>query len=169
MHVLSELRNPLFTAPDRTRALRALQLSRLLKEQNQTKPWQAVKSMIDRLLGEQGTSLANHPEPSPLTSGSVVQPLPMMTLYPSRPMSSYSQPPTTQQLMTQNIKTEVPMSVPPIPAMPTQPAQSTQPTQPMQTDQSMHWNDFNFDNIIGNPQTNADLPEFDFVSKFRFH
>jgi hypothetical protein len=52
MHILSELRNPLFNAPDRERALRALQMSRVLRENNTAKAWLAVKNMIDKAVTE---------------------------------------------------------------------------------------------------------------------
>jgi hypothetical protein len=51
MHVLSELRNPMFDSPDRQRALRALQMSRILRENNGAKAWLAVKAMIDKAIG----------------------------------------------------------------------------------------------------------------------
>jgi hypothetical protein len=56
MHILSELRNPLFDAPNRQRALRALQMSRILKENNSAKAWQAVKNMIDKAVSEHNLS-----------------------------------------------------------------------------------------------------------------
>ncbi|KAH8724757.1 hypothetical protein GQ44DRAFT_617556 [Phaeosphaeriaceae sp. PMI808] len=56
MHVLSELRNPLFDTPDRQRALKALQLSRILRENNSTKAWQAVRNMIDKAVAEHNAS-----------------------------------------------------------------------------------------------------------------
>jgi hypothetical protein len=59
MHVLSELRNPLFDTPDRQRALRALQMSRLLRENNGAKAWQAVRNMIDRAIEEHNASSRN--------------------------------------------------------------------------------------------------------------
>lgn len=66
MHILSELRNPIFDTPDRQRALRALELVRLLKENNEEKSWQAIKSMIDKLLAEE-SSILNPPMTANLT------------------------------------------------------------------------------------------------------
>jgi hypothetical protein len=64
MHVLSELRNPLFDTPDRQRALRALKMSRLLRENNSAKAWQAVRSMIDRAIAERFTTRSLPGEPT---------------------------------------------------------------------------------------------------------
>jgi hypothetical protein len=52
MHVLSELRNPDFETPDRLRALRALQISRRLKENVSSKAWLVVKGMIDKVISD---------------------------------------------------------------------------------------------------------------------
>ena len=52
MHVLSELRNPDFEVPDRSRALRALQMSRVIRENNTTKAWAVVKAMIEKVIEE---------------------------------------------------------------------------------------------------------------------
>ncbi|KAJ4302847.1 hypothetical protein N0V90_001738 [Kalmusia sp. IMI 367209] len=153
MHVLSELRNPLFDAPDRQRAIRALQLSRLLKEQNQTRPWQAVKSMIDRLIGEQGGSRSSQSENSPYTGTPAIPSLPLNTSTPSnlpiypQPITTYPRQESPQPIIAQAMEPPPPHALPP-------PLQ-TEPTQ-------FHWNEINFDNIIGDTQTNGDLPEFDF-------
>ena len=64
MHILSELRNPLFDAPDRQRALRALQMSRMLREHNSTKAWQAVKNMIDKAVSEHNLSPRSTSQPT---------------------------------------------------------------------------------------------------------
>lgn len=52
MHVLSELRNPEFQTLDRLRALRALQISRTLKENVTSKAWLVVKGMIDKTISD---------------------------------------------------------------------------------------------------------------------
>ena len=154
MHVLSELRNPLFEAPDRQRALRALQLSRLLKETNHTKPWEAVKSMIDKVVGENivsrdsvsgsasfGGTPGAAPRPGPSTSN-------VMPIYP-REMSTYS----PQSMMAQSM-----------------PQQSMQQSlAPGQQDTTQfNWDNLNFGNIVGDTQPPAELPEFDFVSRACF-
>ncbi|ORY00294.1 fungal-specific transcription factor domain-domain-containing protein [Clohesyomyces aquaticus] len=52
MHTLSELRNPIFNAQDRQRALRALQMAKMLKENNTAKAWLVVKGMIEKAIVE---------------------------------------------------------------------------------------------------------------------
>ncbi|KAL1608356.1 hypothetical protein SLS60_003297 [Paraconiothyrium brasiliense] len=150
-HVLSELRNPLFDAPDRHRAIRALQLSRLLKEQNHTRPWQVVKGMIDRLVGEQGSIRSSQSEASPLPYNNSAQPtttsLPLdgLAMYP-QPITSFPKQESPQPMVAPAIE-------PP-----------SQVLHPLQTTEQpdIDFNDFNFDNIIGGTQTNGELPEFDF-------
>ncbi|OCL03759.1 hypothetical protein AOQ84DRAFT_381310 [Glonium stellatum] len=61
MHVLSELRNPDFETPDRLRALRALQISRRLKENVSSKAWLVVKSMIDKVISDHFASQLSRP------------------------------------------------------------------------------------------------------------
>ncbi|KAF2637828.1 hypothetical protein P280DRAFT_471994 [Massarina eburnea CBS 473.64] len=168
MHILSELRNPLFDAPDRERAIRALQLSRLLKEANHTKPWQAIKSMIDRVVGDNilsRTGTSNSESSSRFTSPR--QPLPTSV-------------PTT-------VSTTVPKTVPtsfttvypgqigspflgqealPGPG-PTQMVGTTTPaqTQTVTADHTQFdWTDMNLNNIVGNTESGlgAEMPEFDF-------
>ncbi|KAF2679018.1 hypothetical protein K458DRAFT_315506 [Lentithecium fluviatile CBS 122367] len=151
MHVLSELRNPLFEVPDRQRALRALQLSRLLKENNHTKPWEAIKNMIDKVAGEtivsrdnaSSTPFGGAPESArmPTATPSTVN----LPAYPEQ-MQGYS----PQPMMSQ------PLSMP-----------SMQPMAPMQQQQQQgpaqfNWDELNFSNIFGEAQPTAELPEFDF-------
>lgn len=157
MHVLSELRNPLFDAPDRQRALRALQLSRLLKENNHTKPWQAVKSMIDKVVGENMISRSSQSE----SSSSFVGP-PAPTSIPMTSSVNPSFPAFTEQLPAFPTPGT---SQPVVPQPVSQPVQ-TQPLQQMQPlDQTQfNWDDLNFSNIVGDVQNNTELPEFDFVS-----
>jgi hypothetical protein len=152
MHVLSELRNPLFEPPDRPRALRALQLSRLLKENNYTKPWEAVKSMIDKVVGENivsresisgSTSYGGTPgaAPRPAPSTSNVN----LSIYP-RDTPTYSPPQMMPHSMPQ------PSMQPPMASVP-------------QDTPQFNWDDLNFSNIVGDAQAPAELPEFDFVSR----
>ncbi|KAF2446274.1 hypothetical protein P171DRAFT_357011 [Karstenula rhodostoma CBS 690.94] len=151
MHVLSELRNPLFDAPNRYRAIRALQLSRLLREQNHARPWQAVKSMIDKLVSEQGSTQSSQLEASPLPYNNTSR---ATTSLPLNGLAMYPQNPTS-----------FPKQEPPQPIMaPSLEPQPSQVLQPMQTvdPPEIYFNDFNFDNIIGDTQTNGALPEFDF-------
>lgn len=156
MHLLSELRNPLFDPPDRERALRALKLSRLLKEDNHTKPWQAVKSMIDRIVADNNMQHSQQSQ----NSGSVARPSvpttqppltnsanPNFTVFTERP-STFSTPETSQTILS-----------PPVQPSPLQPMQS------VYTDQTQfNWDDLNFSNIVDGPYSNNELPEFDFVS-----
>ncbi|KAF2181621.1 hypothetical protein K469DRAFT_588693 [Zopfia rhizophila CBS 207.26] len=64
MHILSELRSPMFDAPDRQRALDALQMSRILKENNTTKAWSVVKGMIDKVIGKHTVTQNNFISPT---------------------------------------------------------------------------------------------------------
>lgn len=150
MHVLSELRNPHFDAPDRPRAIRALRLSRRLKEQNNTKPWQAVKSMIDRLIGEEDSIKPETETAPPITYPIVPEataPLPLdMQSYP-QPMASYPQIDSSQMMLTPSLE----------------PQQQLFPQLQNTEQPNFHWNDINFDNIIGDTQATGDLPQFDFV------
>ncbi|KAF2490464.1 hypothetical protein BU16DRAFT_153767 [Lophium mytilinum] len=68
MHVLSELRNPEFETPDRLRALRALQITRTLKEGLTSKPWLVVKSMIDKVISDHLATQLNRPQTTPTSS-----------------------------------------------------------------------------------------------------
>lgn len=151
MHVLSELRNPLFDAPDRHRAIRALQLSRLLKEQNQTRPWQAVKSMIDRLISEEGSSRPRGSDSSSLIFSNAAQ---SASTLPVNGVPSYPQPITNFP----KVESPQPMLAPVL-----EPQQPQVCPQFQTTEQpNFHWNDINFDNIIGDTQASSELPEFDF-------
>jgi hypothetical protein len=171
MHVLSELRNPLFDTPDRQRALRALQMSRLLRENNSAKAWQAVRSMIDRAIAEhnaspRGPSLANPPvrsKPETLEdpSNDNVRVVPAMGAIPSYAIQvssgQYTPDPitTNAQQVQPNPNLALPMR---------QPVQQ----QPLQQPVQPNWDDFNLsniNNIVGDMQpTPGILPDFDFVS-----
>jgi hypothetical protein len=172
MHILSELRNPLFDAPDRQRALRALQMSRILRENNSAKAWQAVKNMIDKAVSEHNLSPRTHTQ----NSSSYISPsLPFSTsllmnptsnsntsVYPAldaiptyafqNPLRSYEQP--TVPAQTQQVQ---PQPQPPI-------------LQSMQTMQGHApcWDDLNLsniNNIVGDVQPTTEvIPDFDFVS-----
>jgi hypothetical protein len=148
MHVLSELRNPLFEPPDRQRALRALQLSRLLRENNLTKPWVAIKSMIDKVVGENIVSRDDLPDSMSYSglAGTASRPK-VASRYPEQ-MPSYS----TQQIGPQ-----------PLPPQPMQPIDAMD-----QNNTPFNWDDLNFSNIVGDAQPTAELPEFDFVSPTGF-
>ncbi|CAI6333255.1 unnamed protein product [Periconia digitata] len=157
MHILSELRNPLFDAPDRQRALRALELSRLIKETNHTKPWQAIKSMIDKVLSEQSNTTSSKTPivndiPPPITS----DPSPNInpSLYTPQSAPSY----TNSQGMPMMA------SVQPQPQMQMQPP--TFPDYQQQLDQmQFNWDDINLNDIVGvteNSTGRNEMPEFDF-------
>ncbi|RMZ70935.1 C6 transcription factor [Pyrenophora seminiperda CCB06] len=165
MHILSELRNPLFDVPERQRALRALQMSRVIRENNSAKAWQAVKNMIDKAIAEHSSSVrAQQTQPSSYMDQ---QPLESSTsksifaavrtagdyAYP-RFATSYDQPVQTPSQ---------PPPPPPVHAMQPQP----DPMQHVQTMQSQApcWDDFNLSNInnIVGDFPNADvIPDFDF-------
>lgn len=166
MHILSELRNPLFDVPERQRALRAIQMSRLLRENNTAKAWQAVKNMIDKAIAEHNLSPQSSSHTSahldPSTSKSVFAELRTAASYTyPRSVASYDEPPVSAP-------------PPPPPQLPLQLPQHTMQPQPdpMQDLQSMQnqmpcWDDFNLsniNNIVGDVLPNADMvPDFDFV------
>jgi hypothetical protein len=172
MHILSELRNPLFDAPDRQRALRALQMSRILRENNSAKAWQAVKNMIDKAVSEHNLS----PRIQTQKHGSYVSP--SLTTTTSLPMNAASNSNTGVYAAMDTIPTYA-FQNPSRPydshKLPTQPPQmQTQPQPPMlqsmQTipDHAPCWDDINLstiNNIVGDvqPTTNV-IPDFDFVS-----
>ncbi|EUC31976.1 hypothetical protein COCCADRAFT_6212 [Bipolaris zeicola 26-R-13] len=104
MHILSELRKPLFDAPDRQRALRALQMSRILRANNNAKAWQAVKNMIDKAVAEHTLSPRSQNQPlNPYMS----QPTPASATMPGPTSTSTS--------------TSTPVSTPMSATMPTLP------------------------------------------------
>ncbi|PVI02705.1 hypothetical protein DM02DRAFT_559162 [Periconia macrospinosa] len=149
MHILSELRNPLFDAPDRQRALRALELSRLIKETNHTKPWQAIKSMIDKLLSnsqsDNSTSVADRVSMPAIANTSLeINP----SLYAPSHESSYTAPDDVAQLVTSQAQSQI-----------QSPFQTSQPDQ-----MQFNWDDLNLNDIVGMPENGSrnDMPEFDF-------
>jgi hypothetical protein len=160
MHILSELRNPQFDPPDRQRALRALQTSRLLKENNTTKAWSVVKSMIDKVMAEQfvtQTSPSNvYPRTSPQTAVLPIQNR-VVPVYSNRvPSYTYQQTPEPYTLSS-------PQTV----SQPQQQLPTSQPTsQPMQpSTPQFNWDEIDFSNIVGDiPQQNLEQPELDWVS-----
>jgi hypothetical protein len=157
MHVLSELQNPLFDAPDRQRALHALRMSRMLKEDNTTRAWTVVKGMIDKVAGEQRATL------------------------PSRSQSSSAYPsPTTSTVPHQSVGGEIPTYIdrtqtyfqPDAGAYGVSAAQAVpqpQPFQPLEPlDPQFNWDDVNLNHIGGDSsQQNVELPEFDWVCVIR--
>lgn len=168
MHILSELRNPLFDAPDRQRALRALRMSRLLKENNHTKAWSAVKSMIDKLLGEE--AVVNRSQSRSESSGSWASPS-MAVSQPPPTTTSVNFPGFVDTIPQYALQQQQPQLQPqPQPDPIVQHVQQTiQPPpqasqmQQMQTEQPWNWDDINFNNIVGDFQQNTEpLPEFDF-------
>lgn len=126
----------------------------MLKENNHTKPWQAIKSMIDRVVGEQSSAPSDQYEapPIPYSDAQPAQPqtslsLDSLTMYPQG-MTSFPKEDSTQPIMPPNVVTQ-PQILPPL-------QMAEQP--------ETIFNDFNFDNIIGDTQNNGELPQFDFVS-----
>lgn len=176
MHVLSELRNPLFDTPDRQRALRALQMSRLLRENNGAKAWQAVRNMIDKAIEEHNASPRSNPQSAtsfaspqqtdtaPLEdpSNDNVRVYPAMGAIPSYAIQ-VSSGTYTPDLITTN-----PQQVQPDPDLlpPIQQQQTIQNSAPNQV--QPNWDDFNLtniNNIVGDiGPTPGIMPDFDFVS-----
>lgn len=181
MHVLAELRNPMFETPDRARAIRALQLSRILKDQNQTKPWLAVKAMIDRVVADQMVARSGQqqqqqqPETGPFSGVPGVTSIPMHDSATAPSLPVY-EPPSINHFAAPPPQASVPGLMPQTvggPQMQQMPPQQSQ-AEPMaaaaaamgaEQNQSQ-WEDLNFNNIIGDWPSNADVPELDFVSWF---
>jgi hypothetical protein len=175
MHVLSELRNPLFDTPDRQRALRALQMSRLLRENNGAKAWQAVRNMIDRAIEEhnasprsnsQGTSAFASPRQTnaaPLEdpSNDNVRVYPAMGAIPSYAIQVSSGTYTPDPITTNPQQVQPnPDLLPPIQQQQNMQSSLRYPAQP-------NWDDFNLNNInniVGDlGPTPGIVPDFDFV------
>lgn len=163
MHVLSELRNPMFDTPHRQRALRALQLSRILRENNTAKAWLAVKAMIDRAISENTMSQRTQSQSSSAFAS------------PTAP------PPTTLQtdgnVQVYSGQRQMPsyaMQAPPVPygqSTTSQPGQMhpqanfVQPMGPLQEQIPPSWEDINLsniNNIVDSQPTTGIVPEFDF-------
>jgi hypothetical protein len=173
MHVLSELRNPLFDTPDRQRALRALQMSRLLRENNGAKAWQAVRNMIDRAIEEHNASSRSGSQ----TSSSYASPrvstnmAPLddpsndnVRVYPAMgAIPSYAIQVSSGQYTPDPISTN-PQQVQPNPDL----LPPMQQQQPVQNNIQPIWDDFNLtniNNIVGDIQPMPGImPDFDFVS-----
>jgi len=173
MHILSELRNPLFNAPDRQRALRALQMSRILRENNSAKAWQAVKNMIDKAVSEHNLSPRGPPQPSTTYVSQPIVPSIPMPLNNNAPNSNTGVYPAMQGIPSyayQNPSAAYNQQNMPGPSQP-EPMQ-TQPDllQSMQSmqDNAPCWDDINLNNInniVGDVQASTDvIPDFDFVS-----
>ncbi|KAF2715017.1 hypothetical protein K504DRAFT_368193 [Pleomassaria siparia CBS 279.74] len=132
LHILSELRNPLFDVPDRQRALQALRMFRFLKENNHTKAWSVVKGMIDKALGEVSVSTRSHSEtPGPYTNTSISY---------LNQIPAYAYEKSSEHYIQQ----------------PALPLQQMPPEQP-----AFNWDDLNYNNIVGDVQQNIEVPEFD--------
>lgn len=152
IHVVSELRNPTFDAPNRFRAIKALQFSRMLKEQDQAKSWQAVKSMIDRFLGKEANSLSSASDHSPVPGPTPQEPPTSMP--PNLP--TFPQPGPSYTRM-ESLQTPMLHALEP-------PPQAFPQFQTMQQP-NFNWSGIGFDNMVGDIQTDTQLPEFDFVSR----
>ena len=171
MHVLSELRNPLFDAPDRQRALRALQMSRILKENNAAKAWQAVRNMIDRAVAEHNSS----PRGQLQSQNTYANPTASMTNTVPGSTSSDNKAPVYPILETipsyayQNTSRQFGQQAVSAQAQPMRPEpQVLQPIQYIQGQSGPCWDDINLNNInniVGDVQpTPGVIPDFDFVS-----
>jgi hypothetical protein len=109
--------------------------------------------MIDRLVGEEGSTQSSQAEAPTLPYSNPPQ---VTTSLPLDGLAMYPQTiaPFSNQASSQ------PMA----PAIAPQP--QLLPSLQTTEQPEIYFNDFNFDNIIGDTHTNGDLPEFDFVSKF---
>lgn len=164
MHVLSELRNPMFDTPDRQRALRALQMSRILRENNSAKAWLAVKAMIDKAIQEHSMSHRTQSQSSSAYAS------------PTAPVSTALQTDGNVQVYPgQGQMPSYAIQAPPIPyAQPTTTSQSVQmhpqpsyvqPMGPMQEQAPPSWEDINLsniNNIVDSQPIHGIVPEFDF-------
>ncbi|KAJ8111291.1 hypothetical protein OPT61_g6079 [Boeremia exigua] len=164
MHVLSELRNPLFDSPDRQRALRALQMSRILRENNSAKAWLAVKAMIDKAIQEHTMSQRSQSQSSSAYAS------------PSAPISTAIQSDGNVQVYSgQGQLPAYAIQQPSIPYPGS--ATTSQPMQdyphpsfvpavgPMQEQAHPSWEDINMsniNNIVDSQPTTDTVPEFDF-------
>jgi len=170
MHVLSELRNPLFDTPDRQRALRALQMSRLLRENNGAKAWQAVRNMIDRAIEEQNASAPDSYVSPPLQDPSYdnVRVYPAAGTIPSYAVQVSSGTYTPDSITTDPQQVQAnPDLMPPM----QQGLNMQNPgPDPVQNLVQPNWDDFNLNNIINMAgdieQAPGILPDFDFVSSY---
>ncbi|KAF2630433.1 hypothetical protein BU25DRAFT_257829 [Macroventuria anomochaeta] len=164
MHVLSELRNPMFDSPDRQRALRALQMSRILRENNGAKAWLAVKAMIDKAIQEHSMSQRTQSQSSSAFAS------------PTAPVSTALQ--TDGNVQVYPGQGQIPSYAIQAPSIPYgQPAATSQPVQnypqpsyvqpigPMQEQAPPSWEDINLsniNNIVDSQATPGIVPEFDF-------
>jgi hypothetical protein len=177
MHVLSELRNPLFDTPDRQRALRALQMSRLLRENNGAKAWQAVRNMIDRAIEEHNAS----PRSNSQSSGSYASPrlddpsndnvrvYPAMGAIPSYAIQVSSGTYTPDPITTDPHQVQPnPDLLPPMRHQQQQQSLQNPVQNPVPNLVQPNWDDFNLSNIsniTGDIQPPPGImPDFDFVS-----
>ena len=164
MQIVSELRNPLFEPPDRQRALRALDMTRRLKEDNKSKAWAVVRNMIEKVLAEQFDSNTTLPKSSAA---------PFTTLQNGPTDNSMSRDTSTYVDRIPNYALEYSLNSSFRQASQTSqpvPMQTMQPVEPMQAipaqfNPQESWDDINFNMIAGDvaPQ-NQSITEFDWVS-----
>lgn len=147
-------------------------MSRILRENNGTKAWQAIKHMIDkavtehnmspRIQSQDSSSFANPPAPLP-TSIRVDNPSDSnVSAYPAlRGLHGYTLPGSSGQYAPQDL----PAQIHEIPAR----SELLQPTQSIHGQDAPCWDDINLNNInniVGDVQPALGMiPDFDFVSK----
>lgn len=155
MHILSEMRNPQFDAPDRQRAIRALQMSHALKRNNNTKSWAVISSMIDKVLASEDTQMRTASDShtnsitADITSTVSVNHMPNFV--------DWRQPYPYQHTVD---PFPVPVAQPMLQSVP--PSQPPDPPNPLVP--QFKWEDMHLNNIISDmPQQNDALPEFDWV------
>ncbi|KAF2999245.1 hypothetical protein E8E13_002670 [Curvularia kusanoi] len=164
MHVLSELRNPMFDSPDRQRALRALQMSRILRENNGARAWLAVKAMIDKAIQEHSMSQRAQSQTSSAFASPSAPVAPTIQndgnvrVYPGQGhVPSYVSQPSTNPY-TQSATTSQPVHAQHQTAY-------VQSMGPMQEQVPPSWEDINLsniNNIVDSQPTPGIVPEFDF-------
>lgn len=153
----------MFDSPDRQRALRALQMSRILRENNGAKAWLAVKAMIDKAIQEHSMSQRSKSQSSSAYAS------------PSAPVSTAIQHdgnvqvyPGQGQMPGYAIQaSSIPYSQPTATSQPAQNFQASyvQPMGAMQEQVAPSWEDINLsniNNIVDSQPTPGIVPEFDF-------
>lgn len=154
----------MFDSPDRQRALRALQMSRILRENNGAKAWLAVKAMIDKAIQEHSMSQRTKSQASSAYAS------------PTAPVATALQ--TDGNVQVYPGQGQMPSyAIQPAPIPYSQPTTTSQPVQayaqqsyvppmgPMQEPAPPSWEDINLsniNNIVDSQPTPGIVPEFDF-------
>ncbi|KAF2866599.1 fungal-specific transcription factor domain-containing protein [Massariosphaeria phaeospora] len=154
MYVLSELRNPLFDSPDRQRALGALQMCRMLRQNTNTKAWSAVKSMIDKAIEENTLSQRSQTDSS--APFSPIRTTDTSGIDPMNSPENINLPGYVAQMPTYAIQHNAESSIV------QQPLQSIQPVELGPNPNSFSWDDINFNHIVGDMHQSTEPSGIDF-------